>query len=275
MLYIYTFCVFINRHSQDDLLKILNLFISSLDLEVKKYKLIVYTNFIESINNNNIELRQYYDNSKINRYNDIWLNLNFNRINIYKDLYDEFNIDFLWIDIDTIITYDISYLNNVDNIFLEQNGNSNIKKNVIKNGTKIIDTKNYIQGCLWKLNIDLYNDLMICLKKCDSINIHLEYDIQGLFNYYIHIYNEKKISNINIYGNNFYSNTLNGLAQWNINNPSHGSEGELKNFYFENNILKTKEDDSKEIHFVSITFIKLKEIYNTNLFKSIFYKYIK
>ena len=51
---------------------------------MKKYKLIVYTNFIENINNNNIELRQYYDNSEKNRYNNNWLNLSYNKINCIK-----------------------------------------------------------------------------------------------------------------------------------------------------------------------------------------------
>jgi hypothetical protein len=35
-------------------------------------------------------------------------------LNIYKDLYDEFNENFSWIDLDTIISYDISYINEID-----------------------------------------------------------------------------------------------------------------------------------------------------------------
>ena len=44
--------------------------------------------------------------------------------------------------------------------------------------------------------------------------------------------------------------------------------------YYENNILKTKYDISKEIHIVSFTFETLKKLYDTNLFKNIFGKYI-
>ena len=274
MLYIYTFCVFINRHTVESLIKTLNLFIKSLDIHLKNYKLIVYTNFIEKIENDNIELRQYYDNSDKNRYGDNWLNLSFNKINIYKDLYDEFDKDFLWIDIDTIITYDISYLNNIDNIFLEQGGISNLKKTIFINSNESIEAKKYIQGNLWKLNIDLYKDLMICVNKLDNLNLILKYDLQDLFNYYIYFYNQKKINKINIYGNNYYINTLNGLSQWNKKQISHPYLEGLKKMYFEDSILKTSEDSSKEIHFLSFTFFTLHNLFNTNIFKNIFHNYI-
>ena len=58
-------------------------------------------------------------------YNSNWaeesdfLNLSFNKINIYKDLYDEFKMNFVWIDLDTFICSDISYLDDLPNIFLE------------------------------------------------------------------------------------------------------------------------------------------------------------
>jgi len=273
MLYIYTFCVFINKHSKEELIKVLNLFIKSLDINVKIYKLIIYTNFIETLNNNNIELREYYDKSE-NRYNDIWLNLSYNKINIYKDLNKEFNINFLWIDLDTIITYDISYLNDIDNIFLEIGGNCEEKKTIFCNSNETIITKNYIQGNIWKLNINLYNDLIICLKKLDKNNLKLKLDLQDLFNYYIYFYKEKKFDNINIYGNNYYKNLLNGLSQWDINNQTHACYNGLEKMYLENNILKTKFDNSKEIHIVSFTFYSLKTLYNILLFKKLFYKYI-
>ena len=35
MLHIYSFCVYIEKHSMEDLLKVLNLFIKSLDINVK------------------------------------------------------------------------------------------------------------------------------------------------------------------------------------------------------------------------------------------------
>ena len=273
MLHIYSFCVYIEKHSIEDLLKVLKLFIKSLDINVKKYKLILYTNFIEEINHNNVEIRKYYDKTK-NRYEDMWFNLNFNRINIYKDLYDEFKIDFLWMDIDSIITYDISYLNDVDNIFLENGGNEIVEQKIFKNSFETVKTNIHIQGNLWKLNIELYNDLLLCLNMLDNENKILDYDVQSLFNFYIHKYDKKQIKNLNIYGDNYYNNTLNGLAQWNIDKITHSSIDGLEKMYYENNILKTKYDISKEIHIVSFTFETLKKLYDTNLFKNIFGKYI-
>tara|TARA_B100001175_G_scaffold317279_1_gene333589 strand:- start:1691 stop:2515 length:825 start_codon:yes stop_codon:yes gene_type:complete len=273
MLHIYSFCVYIEKHSMEDLLKVLKLFIKSLDINVKKYKLILYTNFIEEINHNNVEIRKYYDKTK-NRYDNNWFNLNFNRINIYKDLYDEYKIDFLWMDIDSIITYDISYLNNIDNIFLENGGNEIVEQKIFKNSFETVKTNIHIQGNLWKLNIELYNDLLLCLNMLDNENKILDYDVQSLFNFYIHKYDKKQIKNLNIYGDNYYNNTLNGLAQWNIDKITHSSIDGLEKMYYENNILKTKYDISKEIHIVSFTFETLKKLYDTNLFKNIFGKYI-
>ena len=273
MLHIYSFCVYIEKHSMEDLVKVLKLFIKSLDINVKKYKLILYTNFIEEINHNNVEIRRYYDKTK-NRYEDMWFNLNFNRINIYKDLYDEFKINFLWMDIDSIITYDISYLNDIDNIFLENGGNEILEQKIFKNSFETVKTNIYIQGNLWKLNIELYNDLLLCLNMLDNENKILDYDVQSLFNFYIHKYNKNQIKNLNIYGYNYYNNTLNGLAQWNIDKITHSSIDGLEKMYYENNILKTKYNTSKEIHIVSFTFETLKKLYDTNIFKNIFGKYI-
>ena len=47
----------------------------------------------------------------------------------------------------------------------------------------------------------------------DNLNLILQYDLQDLFNYYIYFYSKKKIKNLNIYGNNYYNNTLNGLVK--------------------------------------------------------------
>ena len=54
MLHLYTFCVFIDRHSKEELVYALNLLLKSLDIYVKEYKLIIYTNFNFTINNKSI-----------------------------------------------------------------------------------------------------------------------------------------------------------------------------------------------------------------------------
>ena len=159
MLKFFSFCCFINRHSHDDLIFGLKLLLSSLDYYVKDYEFILYTNFDINIDNKNLKIRNYYDNSYKNFYNDIWLNLSFNKINIYKDLHDETNEDYIWIDLDTIVTYDISYLENVDHFFIEYGGNCDNSCEVIINNF-YLNVNRSIQGAIWKINLKLYNELM-------------------------------------------------------------------------------------------------------------------
>ena len=85
---LYTFCVDIKKHSQDTLTKCLLMLIKSLDNYIQKYKLIIYTNFNIKLDNKNVTFRKYYDKTISKNYNNDWLNLSFNKINIYKDLYD-------------------------------------------------------------------------------------------------------------------------------------------------------------------------------------------
>ena len=48
----------------------------------------------------------------------------------------------------------------------------------------------------------------------------------------------------------------------------------LEKMYFKDNILRTRENTLKEIHFVTFTFYTFNNLYNTNIFKNIFKKYI-
>jgi hypothetical protein len=278
MLKFFSFCCNINRILEKDLLFALKLLLSSLDYYVKEYEFILYTNFniidIEILNNKNLKIRNYYDNSIINYYNDIWLNMSFNKINIYKDLYDEFNDNYIWIDLDTIITYDISYLEHIDNFFIEHGGNCvGLKHEIIKNNFYVPVNK-YIQGALWKININLYHLLINLYNELCNKNLRIEYDTQGLFSYYIYhtLNGELDKNNINIYGVNFKNNTINGLGIWSNdeNKNKHPNVNSLENMYYENNILKTKYYPDKEIHFFMLTFYTLNKIKHSSQFKKLF-----
>ena len=83
----FTFCVDIKKHSTTDLQKCLLLLVQSMHRHLNEYKLICFTNFIimnNSFTKYNIEFRNYYDNNITDHYHDKWLNLSFNKINIYK-----------------------------------------------------------------------------------------------------------------------------------------------------------------------------------------------
>ena len=201
------------------------------------------------------------------------MNLSFNKINIYKDLYDEFKKDYIWIDLDTIICKNIDYINNLSNVFIE-NGGSCVRKNgLFNNNSSIFVPRNkYIQGNIWKLNINLYNDLIKTLEKIISKKLILRYDLQDLFNYYIYIENNNnKINKVNIIGNNIHSDTINGLSIWSSDGNSHPNLIGLNNLYYKNNELKSLFYPNKKIHILSFTFNTMKILSKQNKFHELFY----
>lgn len=278
MLKFFSFCCYIGRIPKNDLLLALSTLIKSLDYYVKEYQFILYTNFDINFNHKNIIIRNYYDNTINKLYNDaemrgIWLNLSLNKINIYKDLYDEFGEDYIWTDLDLIITHDISYIENIDNFFVEHGGNcSELRHTVIYNHFDLPENK-YIQGAFWKININLYYKFIDILDDLNKKGLLLVYDLQSLFAYYFYYILDGKLDNINISGYNFKPETKNGLGIWS-NDPnitSHVNVDAFNNLYKENNIIKTKYYPDKEIHILMFTFYsffrndysyKLKELFD-------------
>lgn len=271
----YTFCVDIGKHPKNQLIATLILLSRSIHKHIKNYKLICFTNFNinqKSLKQYNIIYRKYYDKSKHRIYNDNWLNLSFNKIRVYKDLYDEYKKDFIWIDLDTIITSDISYFDELSNFFINNGGESFNKTPLIKNNNKItVPRHKCIQGNIWKLNINLYNDLMNTYHELKSKNMILIYDLQDLFSYHFYIKHNKIPDNINILGYNKCQNNIYGLCLWSKLHDSHPNINGLNNLYYDdNNNLKSKYHEDKEIHIVSFTFDKLKTFFNNNHFRKLF-----
>ena len=270
--YFYTFCVNIGRHSQNNLTESLKILLNSLNKKVKNFKLIVFKNFNINIKDPNVIYRNYYQ-GKIKLYNnDKWKELSFNKINIYKDLHNEFKKDFTWLDLDTIVMYDISYFNNYDNIFIVNGGISNKPQTLFKNNKKYsIVRKDYIQGNVWKINLSIYDKLIKCLNiDIKKRKLILKYDLQDLFNYYI--YYKDKYSNYNLLGKNFKKNILNGLAVWeNLKKTESNNEDiqGIKNLYIKNDVLKTRYYPKYDIHIISITFFKLNKLKDQKDFKNI------
>lgn len=270
----YTFCVDIKKISRKDLERCLIIMTNSIKKYVPQYRILCYTNFEIEGNKHeglNINIRKYYDNSKIKMYSDPWLNLSFNKINIYKDLYDEFATDFIWIDLDTIIAYDISYIRDLSCCFIENGGTPERPNQLFNNNTKLTVPRNrYIQGNLWKLNIDLYNALFTTLSEINQKGLKLRFDLQDLFSYYIYIKNGPDLKDIYILGNNIQQNTINGLAIWDKKGTSHANMNGFNNLYYENNILRSKFYENKEIHIISFTFPTLLNIWSKPKFKLMF-----
>ncbi len=282
MLYFFSFCCQIGKNSNNQLLTCLYFLLKSLDHYVKDYEFILYTNFDIPINNPKLIIRPYYDNTvdKLydkTKYGANWLNLSFNKINIYKDLHDEKGIDYIWIDLDTIITNNLSYLHNLDNLFVIHGGNCLYKSHCVVKDTLYIPENQYIQGAVWKINIKIYNDIMKLSEELKQKNLKPEYDLQSLFAYYFNITlnNDLDSNGINVLGLNYLPNNLSGLGIWdnNIYTSKHTNIEGIKNLYYESDILKTKYYPDKEIHFVMFTFNSLFEsnIINSQEFRNIFY----
>ncbi len=278
--YFYTFCVDIKRFTPVELQKSLLLLLKSIKKYIKDYEMICYTNFNldENITKNfNIKSRKYYDNTKDKMYTNDWLNLSYNKINIYKDLYDEFKIDYIWVDLDTIITYDISYLNSITNCFVEHGGKCISLRPLIKDNSEIMVPMNrYIQGNFWKLNIKLYNDLMQTLDEIKSKKMTLRFDLQDLYNYHIYIKNEGKLDGFNILGYNYKPEIIVGISVWSERGDlkcltNTGIINAISNLYYENEILKTKFYPEKNIHFFSFTFLTLRVVWDSDNFKKLFF----
>ena len=272
----YTFCVDIGKHSKKELIIVLELLVISLHKNITNYELICFTNFEikdPSLEKYNITYRKYYDNSIIDLFQSKWLNLSFNKINIYKDLYDEYKKDFIWIDLDTIIAADISYINNLSNVFIENGGNCTYNNVLFDNNKSIVVPRNrYIQGNFWKIDLNLYNKLMNTFKELQDKKLILRYDLQDLFSYYIYIEHQGKLNNINIIGYNVKKESINGLGLWVKEGKIHPKINGLNNLYYDNKKLRTTLYKEKEIHILSFTFKSIKIMYNNKKFEDLFRK---
>ena len=126
-----------------------------------------------------------------------WHKLSFNKIHVFKNLYVEYGgVCFTWIDLDTIVLADLSYLNEVDNYFVIHGGGGGgggerIHDVLVGGGVGggeggggvlwAIPERMYIQGSFWKLNLALYNEVL----RLDSLfrenGVKLKYDLQSIF----------------------------------------------------------------------------------------------
>lgn len=270
-IYLFTFCVFIGRHSKPLLTSVLKMLESSLKVH-NDFELHVFKNFPINHASENIVYHDYFTKSKV--YKDKWLNLSFNKIDMYKHLYDKYDgKDFVWIDLDTLVTGNIEYLNEVDNVFVEIGGQQKTKNALFTNNhTYTVPRNRYIQGNFWKLNIKLYDELIKTFENDIKVkNLKLRYDLQDLFSYYIYhvCKDDPKTNGINILGNNYKPDVIGGLSAWGTTKHAISNGSLTDVLYKDSNVLKTKLYPNKEIHILSFTFHKLKKVMNLPKFKEL------
>jgi hypothetical protein len=162
-----------------------------------------------------------------------WHKLSFNKIHVFKNLYDEYGgVCFTWIDLDTIVLADMSYLNGVDNYFIMHGGavSDRMHDVLVGGGGRVIwaiPERTYIQGSFWKLNLSLYHEVLRLDSMFREIGVRCKYDLQSLFAvmawggglcpYYDGV--SRAVTNsMMIIGENFMHGVMNGLCVWDTKN---------------------------------------------------------
>ena len=162
-----------------------------------------------------------------------WHKLSFNKIHVFKNLYDEYGGEcFTWIDLDTIVLADMSYLRLVDNYFVMHGGavSDRMHDVLVGDGGRVIwsiPERMYIQGSFWKLNLSLYHEVLRLDSMFREIGVRGKYDLQSLFAvmawgggvcpYYDGV--SRAITNsMMVIGENFMPGVMNGLGVWDTKN---------------------------------------------------------
>ena len=104
---LFTICCDIGKHSKNHLLMILNILIKSLKIHLENFELVVFTNFYIPIHHPNIKFKKYIEFDIPFNYNSKWLTLSFNKLFLYNHLYSKTNLNYIWIDMDSLIVSDI------------------------------------------------------------------------------------------------------------------------------------------------------------------------
>jgi hypothetical protein len=217
-----------------------------------------------------------------------WHKLSFNKIHVFKNLYDEYGgVCFTWIDLDTIVLADMSYLNGVDNYFVMHGGavSDRMHDVLVCDGGRVIwsiPERTYIQGSFWKLNLSLYHEVLRLDSMFREIGVRGKYDLQSLFAvmawggglcpYYD---GPSRVldggGSMLIIGENFMPGVMNGLGVWDtkrgvgnhVNTESlaemswggaNGGGGGGGGGGMERLSFRTSMYPDKEIHILSLTF---------------------
>ena len=220
-----------------------------------------------------------------------WHKLSFNKIHVFKNLYDEYGgACFTWIDLDTIVLADMSYLNGVDNYFVMHGGavSDRMHDVLVGGGGRVIwaiPERTYIQGSFWKLNLSLYHEVLRLDSMFREIGVRGKYDLQSIFAvmawggglcpYYDGVSRASLDGgdgrSMMVIGENFMSGVMNGLGVWDTKNGvgNHVNTESLENFRWRGGpspndgggdgaggmgIFRTSMYPDKEVHILSLTF---------------------
>lgn len=287
---LFTFCFYIGKNTYHELVRMLYVLIASLNQFHPDFFLVVYHNLGLTIDDPRVVCREWevkddggerllleaegcdgnvwVEGSAVRNR---WYRLNFNRVHAFKNLYDEYDgVCFTWIDLDTIVLADLSYLNGVDNYFIFHGGEvrNDRRHDVLLRGGDSqvlwsVPEALYIHGSFWKLNLSLYHEVL----RIDSLfrenGVRLKYDVQSIFSVlawgggvgdgggdgggggggggsgdvcpFYHGISRVSDRSMNVIGLNFMPWVMNGLAVWDTINGvgNHVNQESLGNFWWE------------------------------------------
>ena len=256
---LFTFCFYIGKNTYQELVHMLYVLLASLDRFHPDFFLVVYHNLGITIDDPRVVCRGWSwgvtgggggDAERLllaadgcdgnvwvegSAVRNRWHKLSFNKIYVFKNLYDEYDGEcFTWIDLDTIVLADMSYLNGVDNYFIMHGGAvSDRMHDVLVGGGAgggggggviwAIPERTYIQGSFWKLNLSLYHEVL----RLDSLfrenGVRLKYDLQSIFAvmawggglcpFYDGV-SRAMTNSMLVIGENFMPGVMNGLGVW-------------------------------------------------------------
>ena len=224
---LFTFCFYIGKNTYHELVHMLFVLISSLDRFHPDFFLVVYHNLGITIDDPRVRMTDciggvpppatdcvgggvkgervdllldadgcdgnvWVEGSAVRNR---WYKLNFNRVHAFKNLYDEYDgVCFTWIDLDTIVVADLSYLGLVDNYFIFHGGGgsglrSDRRHDVLLGGGGgggggvlwSVPERMYIHGSFWKLNLSLYHEILRLDALFRENGARLKYDVQSIF----------------------------------------------------------------------------------------------
>ena len=259
---LFTFCFYIGKNTYQELVRMLYVLLASLDKFHPDFFLVVYHNLGITIDDPRVQCRGWSwgdrggDAERLllaadgcdgnvwvegSAVRNRWHKLSFNKIHVFKNLYDEYDgVCFTWIDLDTIVLADMSYLNEVDNYFVMHGGAVSDRMHDVlvgggggggggaggAGGGRVIwaiPERTYIQGSFWKLNLPLYHEVL----RLDSLfrenGVRLKYDLQSIFAvmawggglcpFYDGVSRVLDGSML-VIGENFMPGVMNGLGVW-------------------------------------------------------------
>jgi hypothetical protein len=229
---LFTFCFYIGKNTYHELVRMLFVLIASLDRFHPDFFLVVYHNLgivIDDprvrmvgggVKGGEVDLLLDADGCHGNVWvegsvvRNRWYKLNFNRVHAFKNLYDEYDgVCFTWIDLDTIVVADLSYLSGVDNYFIfhggdggdgDGGGGGGRRHDVISGGGGggcgggggggggcggggggdvlwSVPERMYIHGSFWKLTLPLYHEVLRLDALFRENGVRLKYDVQSIF----------------------------------------------------------------------------------------------